>query len=110
MATREKDYLVFKSNYKQIKLETNTVTYIKALADYVIIVTEETQYVTQSTMKDIFKVLPSNFHRIHRSFIINENRIKKRTASNITIVHRNKEMSFNIGRTKKKEVKKAFSK
>lgn len=101
----EDKIIFFKSNYVLIRLDTREINYVKALADYVIIETDDAKYVTQSTMKDMKDNLPSHFHRIHRSFIVNEHKIVKKAGSRITIIHKKQEISFNISRTRKKEVK-----
>lgn len=100
----------FKSDRKPVELYTEAINYVKALADYVIIETDERRYITQSTMKEMEENLPSHFHRIHKSFIINEHKIVKKTRLQVTIRHAKKEISLNIGKTRRKELKKTLFK
>jgi DNA-binding LytR/AlgR family response regulator len=71
-----KDVLFVKSNSRLVKINTKDVFFIEALKDYVVINTELTRYTIHSTMKDIEKkVSPSDFLRVHRSFIVRVDKI-----------------------------------
>ena len=72
----EKDVLFVKSNSRLVKINTKDIFFIEALKDYVVINTELTRYTIHSTMKDIEKkVSPSDFLRVHRSFIVRVDKI-----------------------------------
>ena len=71
-----KDVLFVKSNSRLVKINTKDIFFIEALKDYVTINTELMRYTIHSTMKDIEKkVSPSDFMRVHRSFIIRIDKI-----------------------------------
>ena len=71
-----KDVLFVKSNSRLVKINTKDIFFIEALKDYVVINTELTRYTIHSTMKDIEKkVSPSDFLRVHRSFIVRVDKI-----------------------------------
>ena len=71
-----KDVLFVKSNSRLVKINTKDIFFIEALKDYVTINTELMRYTIHSTMKDIEKkVYPSDFMRVHRSFIIRIDKI-----------------------------------
>ncbi len=71
------DYLYVKSNSKLIKVSNENIYFVEALKDYVTIHSKHEKYVIHSTMKDLEKKLPTEtFIRVHRSFIINLNKIK----------------------------------
>ena len=71
-----KDTLFVKVNSRLISIKIPEIDYIEAKADYVTIHTEHGRYTVYSTMKGIVKKLPPNdFLRVHRSFIINTNKI-----------------------------------
>lgn len=71
-----KGMLFVKSNSQQVKIKTESISFVEALKDYVIIHVDGVRYTIHSTMKDIEKRLPPNqFMRVHRSFIINLERI-----------------------------------
>jgi DNA-binding LytR/AlgR family response regulator len=70
-----KDIFV-KSDSRFVKIKLADILYIEALADYVIIKTEESKFIVHSTMKGIEKRLPvSFFARVHRSYIVNVEKI-----------------------------------
>jgi two-component system response regulator LytT len=81
------DGMIFvKSKSRQVKLNTADVYFVEALKDYVVINTRDTRYTIHSTMKDIVKKLPEQeFIRVHRSFIVNINRISALESSNIIL-------------------------
>ncbi len=71
-----KDVMFVKSNSRLVKINTKDIFFIEALKDYVTINTELMRYTIHSTMKDIEKkVSPSDFMRVHRSFIIRIDKI-----------------------------------
>lgn len=77
LAERE-DHIYVKSDGRLIRLSYNDILFVEALADYVIFNTTGKKYIVHHTMKGIQKRLPDSiFSRVHRSYIINRNRIDK---------------------------------
>lgn len=71
-----KDIIFVKSNSRLVKVKTKDIFFIEALKDYVVINTANARYTIHSTMKDIEKKLsPSDFIRVHRSFIVRIDKI-----------------------------------
>lgn len=71
--------IVVKSEYRQKVIDTDAITYIEGLRDYIKIHTDdgEEPVMTLMSLKAMEDVLPeTNFVRIHRSFIVNVNKIK----------------------------------
>lgn len=64
-----------KSDKKLIKLDFDAITHIEAYGNY-IKVYAETMVLTPQTLSDFLEKLPSNFLRIHKSYIINFNYLK----------------------------------
>jgi two-component system, LytTR family, response regulator len=65
-----------KDGVKMIKINLNEITHIEGLKDYVCIFTQEKKIVTLQTLKSLVLSLPpSQFIRIHNSFIIAFNAI-----------------------------------
>lgn len=59
-----------------IKIDFNTVNVVEARGDYILIKTEHKNYTVHSTLKKIEDKLPNDlFLKVHRSFIINTNKI-----------------------------------
>ena len=59
------------------KINTDDIMFIEGLKDYLVIKTASKRFVVHTTMKTILEKLPVvNFSRVHRSFIVNLNKIK----------------------------------
>ena len=68
-----------KADYKLMQIDLDKILYIEGLKDYLKIYTEEQPQaiVTHITMKSMEEMLPSSsFLRVHRSFIVNQEKIK----------------------------------
>lgn len=68
-----------KADYKLMQIDLDKILYIEGLKDYLKIYTEEQPQaiVTHITMKAMEEMLPSSsFLRVHRSFIVNQEKIK----------------------------------
>jgi len=77
-------HIFVKSDYKDVKVDLEHITYVQALKDYIKIFKDgsDKPLVTQMNLKAIEDLLPSEvFCRVHRSYIVN---IKKVNAYNKT--------------------------
>ncbi|WP_426060487.1 LytR/AlgR family response regulator transcription factor [Hymenobacter sp. B1770] len=71
------DFTFVKVDNKLVRVAFDDVHYVEALGDYVHIVTGQSKHIVYSTMKAVEEKFPtSRFIRIHRSFIVNFNRIQ----------------------------------
>jgi len=72
----EIDFLFIKAEEKLIKLVKDDIYYIESMRDYVKFVTTGKSYVTYSTLKSLEeKLTGQTFLKVHRSYIININKI-----------------------------------
>lgn len=63
-------------DYKIKKIDYEHILFVEAMRDYVTIYTDKEKFITHTTMKNMLDKLPSDyFLRIHRSYIINLNKI-----------------------------------
>jgi two-component system LytT family response regulator len=71
------DYMFVNVGYSLMKINFNDITYIEGLKDYIQIHTSTSPKaaVVRSSMKSIEEELPEHFERIHKSFIVNINKI-----------------------------------
>ncbi|MCC6599603.1 MAG: response regulator [Crocinitomicaceae bacterium] len=91
------DYLFIKYHSRLIKLNTSDIYYVEALKDYVQIITSDQKYTIHATMKDVEKNLPRKvFQRVHRSFIVNMDKIEAITGGNVVIDLREKDTKKEI--------------
>ncbi len=74
--TQGSDDIYVKADNKIVRIALQDIFFIEALADYVIINTENKKYIVHSTMKGLEKRLPeAEFVRVHRSYIVNISRV-----------------------------------
>ena len=72
------DHIFIKSNLKKLKVFTSKIKWIEAYGDYVKVVTEEDSNLVLSTMKSFENDLSKDkFIRVHKSYIINIDKIDR---------------------------------
>lgn len=80
----EKESLVFKEGYDQVKLPLHEIIYLEAMQDYTKVVTAQKNYLTLTTFAGFLEKLPSEkFMRVHRSYAVAFRKITAITGSNI---------------------------
>lgn len=93
------DSIFVKSDKKLHRLFYDEIYYIEGLKDYVIIKTAKSRIVTLQTMKSLEVKLPQlNFKRIHRSYIINLDKIKSVVGNNVEIEINGEKSKLPIGK------------
>ncbi|SKC62670.1 LytR/AlgR family response regulator transcription factor [Ohtaekwangia koreensis] len=79
-------FVYFKVDKKMIKTKMTDILYIESIKDYVKVKTSEKEIVTQQKISYLEESLPrEQFLRIHRSFIVNVERIDAYSATDIEI-------------------------
>jgi len=74
----EGEHIFIKSNLKKLKIFVSKIKWIEAYGDYVKVVTEEESNLVLSTMKAFENDLSKNkFVRVHKSFIVNIDKIDR---------------------------------
>ena len=68
-----------------LELDTNKIYLIKSDGAYIEIYTEYEKIIQRKLLKKIESELPHCFIRVHRSYLVNKNYIKEKTASHITV-------------------------
>lgn len=97
------NFIFIKSEYDNIKINTEDIKYLQGLKDYIKIYIKDSNktVLTLSSFKEIQDKLPSNqFLRVHRSFIVNISFIKSVQKTKIII----DDIRIPIGETYKKKV------
>jgi DNA-binding LytR/AlgR family response regulator len=101
------NYVYFKVDKKMIKTKMTDVLYIESIKDYVKVKTSDKEIVTQQKISYLEESLPrEQFLRIHRSFIVNLEKIDAYTATDVEIGKH----SIPIGRNYKNDVMKILAK
>lgn len=84
--TSSLDTFLVKNGKKIIQLRWSEIYYIEGMKEYVRIFTVGTSTMVYKRMKEIEILYPSNFSRVHNSYIINTNFIKKVENNHIHIL------------------------
>jgi DNA-binding LytR/AlgR family response regulator len=101
----EEDYIFVKADKKLQKIFFNEIYYIEGLKDYVIIKLEKERVVTLQTMKSLIQKLPENtFRRIHRSYIINLDKIDAIYGNVVEMIINREEKHLPIGKNYREEL------
>lgn len=83
--TQESNFIMIKQGYDKFKIPVHDILYVEAMKDYTRVVTSEKQYLVLSTLCNFSKRLPEFFIRIHRSYIVNRDKIDAVNKSKILI-------------------------
>jgi hypothetical protein len=100
----KKSFLEIMSNRKIAKIPYDDIVYIESLSDYIKVITVKEQIVSKEKISNMANRLPEMFLRIHRSFIINTDRIKNVSSDEVML----DDVILTIGRSYKKAVKESL--
>ncbi len=99
-------FLYFRADRKMVKVLFNDILYIEGLNDYIKIVTTHKTIITKHLLASLEEMLPpSEFARIHKSFIIAFNKIESFNADSVEIAKK----EIPIGRSYKFNLNKILS-
>tara|TARA_B100000795_G_C22806559_1_gene445291 strand:- start:993 stop:1757 length:765 start_codon:yes stop_codon:yes gene_type:complete len=109
-AQNGKEYIFVKNKSKLVKISIDDLFFVEALKDYVIFNSKNGKYTIHSTMKDVELKLPNNFFaRVHRSYIVNIDKILSIEHVNGRLQIEGVEKSVPIGGSYKDELLKKFN-
>lgn len=101
------NYVYFKVDKKMIKTRMADILYIESIKDYVKVRTLEKEIITQQKISYLEESLPKEqFIRIHRSFIVNREKIDAYSATDVEIG----KFHIPIGRNYKNDVMRILAK
>ena len=85
--TRTEDAIFLKTDYRIVKVNISDIRYVEGMSEYlkVWIESEQKPIITLLSMKKMEERLPDSFMRIHRSYIVNLNKIREVTKNRITL-------------------------
>lgn len=78
-------YFFIKSSGQQYRILFDDIFYVESIKDYVNIKTENQEYIILDTLKSLENQLPENFVRVHKSFILNLEKIEKIEGKNAVL-------------------------
>ena len=94
-------FLEIISNRKLVRIPYSDIVYIESLSDYIRVNTTTEQIISKEKISNMVSLLPDVFLRIHRSFIINKEKIKSISFDEVMV----EDVRLNIGRSYRKAVK-----
>lgn len=80
------DHIFVNSNKRMIRIEFNHIRFIDSIKDYVRIHTADEIIITKDKISTFIEKLPSNFLRVHRSYIINTKKIAALTSKDVVLL------------------------
>lgn len=103
----ENEMLMVRSERQNRKIPVDSIVFVESMSDYIIIRTSDNQKImTRERISRVEQKLPSQFMRIHRSFIVNMDKVISYTHENVRI----QDIGLPISRTYKKTVIEILSK
>jgi DNA-binding LytR/AlgR family response regulator len=105
------DYFFVKADKKLVKVNHADILYIEGLKDYVIIRLEASRVITLQTMKSLEDKLPQQkFRRIHRSFIVNIDKIHAIIGNMVEVMEKGQARHLPIGKNYRDELQELIDK
>ena len=99
-------YITVTSDAQKQRVKLNDILWIEALGDYVCIITQNKKMVVHSTMYSFEQKLPEKqFVRIHKSYIVNQNKILSYNSKEVDLLGK----KLPLSRSKKHVLDAAFS-
>jgi len=98
------DYMTVKADHKLYKVLFKEVKYIEGLREYVAYHLNDKKIVALASLKKLEEELPSNFIRIHKSFIVNTDLIDSISGNEVELGT----VKLPIGKSYKEEVMNLF--
>ena len=95
----QQENLLVRAQRKNHLIPLDELLYIESLNDYVKVVTADAELITREKITSLNNKLPDKFIRIHRSFLVNSERVTSFTATEISIL----EIALPVSRTYKKQ-------
>ncbi|MDQ3141363.1 MAG: LytTR family DNA-binding domain-containing protein [Bacteroidota bacterium] len=97
---KSQESIFIKDGSKLVRVNFNEILYLKSEENYVSFVTPENSILSLMPLKEVESKLPKYFQRVHRSYIVNLNKIDFLTFEEIVI----KKHHIPIGQKYKKEL------
>lgn len=95
----EKEFMLIKADQKLHKIPYSDILYIEGLREYVNFITDRSELITLESLKHLEQILPAQFIRVHKSFIVNSHKVQS-LYGNMLIINK-KEIP--LGKSYKKD-------
>ncbi|MFY0630829.1 MAG: response regulator transcription factor [Flavobacteriaceae bacterium] len=78
-------FIYIRKDRKQVKVHLDSILYIESLKDYINIHLEKENHITKSSISAFEEKLDERFVRVHRSYIVNKDKITAYTKKDLEI-------------------------
>jgi len=85
LTNNDKDHIFLRKDRKQVKLYLDDIVYVQGLKDYVHIFTTTEGHIVKHSISKLAEELGERFLRVHRSYIINTEKVTAIAAHDIEI-------------------------
>lgn len=97
----KKQFLELISNRQKARIAYDEILYIESLSDYIKVHTVDNGEITsKEKISALAEKLPAHFVRIHRSFVVNANKLTRFNSNQVEL----DDVQLNIGRSYKQQV------
>lgn len=79
------NFVFIRKDRKQVKIFFTDILYVESVKDYIKISTKDDNLLTKQSLKSFLELLDTRFLRIHRSYIVNLNKVTAYTTQDIEI-------------------------
>ncbi|HVI44338.1 MAG TPA: LytTR family DNA-binding domain-containing protein [Chitinophaga sp.] len=80
------DYIFLKSGYEQFKIVLDDILYLESAGNYVNFILKDRRLISRLSMQEATDLLPvENFTRVHRSYIVANNKIERADRTSLYI-------------------------
>ncbi len=83
--SKDADYIFVTKNRKKVKIDFNQILYIESLKDYVKVHMPDVTHTVKYSISNFEKELDNRFVRVHRSYIVNHNKITAFTSKDVEV-------------------------
>lgn len=98
--SQDKNFLYVKSNRKMAKIPIMDILYIEGMSNYVKVICQTHSYMVYTSLSNLLEELPEAFVRIHKSYIINKNKVAFFSKEQVEI----NDVQLPIGKTYQAEI------
>ncbi|MFY0254443.1 LytR/AlgR family response regulator transcription factor [Chitinophaga sp. 30R24] len=83
---KEPDYIFVKSGYEQFRIMLDDILYLESAGNYVNFILNDRKLMSRLSMQEAVELLPAaSFTRVHRSYIVANNKIERADRSSLYI-------------------------
>lgn len=95
------NFFFVKVDKKLLRVNFDDIVYVEGLKDYVSIWLPDNRVITLQTMKSLEEKLAAvgNFMRIHRSYIVNMDRVESLMGNSVQVTVKGKQQSLPVGKS-----------